>query len=127
MAPLPPLNGFASEWMVFQSLLAGTYIPRAEVAIGFPTAVGILALTSGLAAACFVKAFGISFLAMPRSDHAALAREAHWSSRAVMGVFAAGCVVLGLTAPRVLSGIYRIVESLSPRTLTAPSAVVGGV
>src|SRR5437016_12082657 len=81
IAALPPLNGFASEWMVFQSLLAGAYIPRPEVAIGFPIAVGILALTSGLAPACFVKAFGISFLAMPRSDQAARARESHWSMR----------------------------------------------
>lgn len=126
-AALPPLNGFASEWMVFQALLSGAQIPQPEVAIGTPMAIGVLALTSGLAAVCFVKAFGISFLAMPRSDHAAHAREAHWSSRAVMGVFAAGCVVLGLTAPRVLSGIYRIVESLSPGTPPAPSAAVGSV
>jgi len=126
-AALPPLNGFASEWMVFQALLSGAQIPQPEVAIGTPLAIGVLALTSGLAAVCFVKAFGISFLAMPRSDHAAHAREAHWSSRAVMGVFAAGCVVLGLTAPRVLNGIYRIVESVSPLTPPAPSAAVGGV
>jgi len=36
--------------------------------------VAALALTSGLAAACFVRAFGITFLALPRSEPAALAR-----------------------------------------------------
>jgi hydrogenase-4 component B len=112
IAGLPPLNGFASEWMVFQSLLAGTYISQPEVAIGFPIAVGALALTSGLAAACFVKAFGISFLAMPRSDHAAQAREAHWSMLAVMAVLAGGCVVLGLTAPMVVQGLYGVLASV---------------
>jgi hydrogenase-4 component B len=112
IAGLPPLNGFASEWMVFQSLLAGTYIPRPEVAIGFPIAVGALALTSGLAAACFVKAFGISFLAMPRSDHAARAQEVHWSMLATMAVLAAGCVVLGLTAPAVIQGLYGVLGSV---------------
>ncbi len=112
IAALPPLNGFASEWMVFQSLLAGTYIPRTEVAIGFPTAVGILALTSGLAAACFVKAFGISFLAMPRSDHAAEARESHWSMRAAMASLAGGCVVLGLAAPTLVRGLYGVIDTV---------------
>ena len=72
---LPPLNGFVSEWLVFQALLGGPQLPRAELGVLMPLAVGMLALTSGLAAACFVKAFGISFLAMPRSARAAQARE----------------------------------------------------
>jgi len=112
IAALPPLNGFASEWLIFQSLLAGPYIPRLEIAVGFPIAVGMLALTSGLAAACFVKAFGISFLAMPRSDHAAHARECHWSMRAMMMVLAGGCVVLGLAAPIVIRGLSRVIDSV---------------
>ena len=72
---LPPLNGFVSEWLVFQALLGGPQLPRAELAVLMALAVGMLALTSGLAAACFVKAFGITFLAMPRSARAAQARE----------------------------------------------------
>ena len=112
IAALPPLNGFASEWLVFQSLLAGTHIARPEIAVGFPIAVGMLALTSGLAAACFVKAFGISFLAMPRSDHAAQARECHWSMRVTMLALAVSCVVFGLAAPLVTRGINRIIDSV---------------
>ena len=65
---LPPLNGFVSEWLVFQALLGGSQLPRPELALLMPLAVAMLALTSGLAAACFVKAFGITFLAIPRSD-----------------------------------------------------------
>src|SRR5437870_1471572 len=121
-AALPPLNGFASEWMVFQALLSGAQIPRPEVAIGTPLAVGVLALTSGLAAACFVKAFGISFLALPRADAAAGAQEAHGSIRAVMSMLALGCVVLGLGAPHALGHMYRILGSLSSFTGVAPSA-----
>lgn len=119
-AALPPLNGFASEWMVFQALLSGAQIPPPGGAIGTPLAVGVLALTSGLAAACFVKAFGISFLAMPRSEPAALAHESHWSTRAVMAVLAAGCVVLGLAAPRALSAMSRLVDFGAPITAAAP-------
>ena len=117
-AALPPLNGFASEWMVFQTLLSGGAIPPPGGAIGTPLAIGVLALTSGLAAAAFVKAFGISFLAMPRSEPAARAREPHWSARAVMGVLAVGCVLLGLGAPRVIGGLYQIVGSLAPFAAT---------
>ena len=119
-AALPPLNGFASEWLIFQALLSGSHIPPPGGAIGTPLAVGVLALTSGLAAACFVKAFGISFLAMPRSDLAAQAREPHWSRRAVMAVLAAGCVVLGVAAPSVVSGLHRITVTLATVRTVAP-------
>lgn len=120
-AALPPLNGFASEWMVFQALLSGTQIPPPGGAIGTPFAVGVLALTSGLAAACFVKAFGISFLAMPRSTAAANAREAHWSAWSVMGVLAAACLALGLAAPSALSSLQRVIGVIPSTIAGAPS------
>jgi NADH:ubiquinone oxidoreductase subunit 5 (subunit L)/multisubunit Na+/H+ antiporter MnhA subunit len=124
-AALPPLKGFASEWMVFQALLSGAQIAKPEVAIGSPLAVGVLALTSGLAAATFVKAFGITFLAMPRSDAAAAAREPHWSAWTALGAFAAACVVLGLFAPSALATMYRIAESVtaSPRPVTGGGGI----
>jgi len=98
ISALPPLNGFVSEWLVFQALLGGAAIPQAEVAVLMPIAVAMLALTSGLAAACFVKAFGITFLGMPRSTGAAQAREVPRSMQAGMAVLAAACVGLGLGA-----------------------------
>jgi hydrogenase-4 component B len=113
---LPPLNGFASEWMIFQGLLAGAQIPRPEVAIGIPVAIGMLALTSGLAAACFVKAFGISFLAIPRSDQAALAVEAAWPMRGAMWLLAAACVLLGVGASAVVPVLYGVVGSVDGLT-----------
>jgi hydrogenase-4 component B len=121
-AALPPLNGFASEWMVFQALLSGARIPPPGGAIGTPFAVGVLALTSGLAAACFVKAFGISFLAMPRSEAAARAREAHWSAWSVMGLLAAASVVLGVMAPSALSSLQTILATTLP---TGAAATAG--
>lgn len=115
ISALPPLNGFASEWIVFQSLLGGFNIPRPEVAMVMPLAVGMLALTSGLAVACFVKAFGITFLAIPRSHEAEHAHESPLSMRVGMGILALACVVLGL-APFVvvpqLSAILAGFDSL---------------
>lgn len=123
IAALPPLNGFASEWLVFQSLLAGAQIPRPEVAVGIPVAIGMLALTNGLAAACFVKAFGISFLAMPRSDNAAQAGEAPWAMRFPMWLLGAACVVLGLGASIVVPALYRILESVDGLALDSTRKV----
>ncbi|MBI3683245.1 MAG: hydrogenase 4 subunit B [Acidobacteria bacterium] len=95
---LPPLNGFVSEWLTYQALLAGFGATGSLTRIMFPVTGALLALTSALAAACFVKAFGITFLALPRSAEAAEAREAPLSMRFGMGVLAAGCLALGLGA-----------------------------
>jgi hydrogenase-4 component B len=113
IAALPPLNGFASEWIVFQALLGGARIPRPEVAVVMPVAVGMLALTSGLAAACFVKAFGITFLALPRSRAAADAHEVPWSMRVGMGGLAAACVVLGIAPVAVVPVLGRIITDFA--------------
>ena len=93
---LPPLNGFASEWLVYMGAL--------EVAIGHAppslqlslVAVPALALAGGLAAACFVKVFGSTFLGTARSAHAARAHEPPGSMLAPMGVLAVVCVAIGL-------------------------------
>ena len=108
ISALPPLNGFTSEWLIFQALLGGFIIPVPEVAVLMPLAVGMLALTSGLAAACFVKAFGITFLAIPRSPEAEHAHEAPLTMRMGMAILALTCVGLGLAPFAVvplLSGV----------------------
>ena len=116
IAALPPLNGFASEWMIFQSLLAGVSVPYPLMAAMMAVAAGILALTGGLAAACFVKAFGIPFLAMPRSRRSAEAREAPPSMQLAMAALATACVVLGVlpfSAAPLLSNAFRDLPGLS--------------
>jgi hydrogenase-4 component B len=112
ISALPPLNGFASEWIVFQSLLGGFNIPKPEVAMMMPIAVGMLALTSGLAVACFVKAFGITFLAIPRSKEAEHASEAPLSMRAGMVLLALACVALGLAPFVIVPAIGRMIVGL---------------
>ena len=76
ISALPPLNGFVSEWLTYQSLLQGFGTTPSLIRLMFPLSGAMLALTGALAAACFVKAFGITFLAQPRSDHARHAHEA---------------------------------------------------
>ncbi|MFO7694494.1 MAG: proton-conducting transporter membrane subunit [Vicinamibacterales bacterium] len=105
IAALPPFNGFVSEWLLFQSFLPGVASSRASVAVLLTLGVGALALTGGLAAATFVKAFGISFLAMPRSPEAASAHEAGWAMRTGMVLLALACPVLAVLTVPVLSAI----------------------
>jgi hydrogenase-4 component B len=95
---LPPLNGFVSEWLTYQALLAGFGSTQSLTRVMFPIAGALLSLTAALAAACFVKAFGITFLALPRSEDAANAHEADFAMRLGMGVLATACVALGLGA-----------------------------
>ena len=132
ISALPPLNGFVSEWLVFQALLGGSAIPRAEVAVMMPIAVAILALTSGLAAACFVKAFGITFLAIPRSQAAERAHESPVSMQAGMLILVVACVGLGLAPFLVvpmleasLVGLRGFTPAATVFTLALPLRISG--
>jgi hydrogenase-4 component B len=125
ISALPPLNGFVSEWIVFQALLGGFNIPKPEVAVMMPIAVGMLALTSGLAAACFVKAFGITFLAIPRSKEAEGAREAPFSMRAGMVILALACVALGLTPYAIVPVMGGMLAGLGGLPDTRPDFSLG--
>ena len=103
---LPPLNGFASEWLTFQALLFG-FRGSADplVHVLFPVGGALLALTTALAAACFVKAFGMTFVALPRSPSAADARESSMVILAPQAWLAACCVGLGLFPGFVLRAL----------------------
>ena len=96
ISALPPLNGFVSEWLTYQSLLQGFGTTDSLVRLMFPLSGAMLALTGALAAACFVKAFGITFLAQPRSEQAAQAHEASPPMLLGMGLLTGACVFLGL-------------------------------
>jgi hydrogenase-4 component B len=93
---LPPLNGFVSEWLTYQALLQGFGATEIAVRLIFPIGGALLALTGALAAACFVKAVGITFLSLPRSPHAEKAHEAPSSMLFGMATLGLACVVLGV-------------------------------
>jgi hydrogenase-4 component B len=113
ISALPPLNGFVSEWIMFQALLGGFAIAAPGISVILPIAVGMLALTSGLAAAGFVKAFGITFLALPRSHEAEHAHESPLSMRIGMGILALACLGLGLAPFAVVPIIGGALNGIS--------------
>ena len=75
IAALPPFNGFVSEWLTFVALFQNRHLAAVGLNLVFILGIASLALTGGLAMACFVKAFGITFLALPRSEAAASRRR----------------------------------------------------
>jgi formate hydrogenlyase subunit 3/multisubunit Na+/H+ antiporter MnhD subunit len=114
-AALPIGSGFVAEWVLLQSLVHGTRVNglavSVTVSIAMPLVVAIVALTAGLAVLTFVKAYGIGFLARPRSTAAAGAHEAHPLERVVLLVGAALVIALGL-APGPLAAVLASVVPL---------------
>src|SRR6058998_1637081 len=112
IAALPPLNGFVSEWLTFLALFQNTRLDAVGQNLVFTLGIASLALTGGLAMACFVKAFGITFLALPRSDAAARAHEAPVTMRLAMLTLAASCVALGLGPTLVIPVLGAVAASV---------------
>jgi hydrogenase-4 component B len=107
ISALPPFNGFVSEWLTFQAILLSPHLPSWGLKLIIPAVGGLLALAAALAAACFVKVFGISFLGRPRSAEAAQAKEVDGFSLAAMMGLAALCLLAG-----VLPGL--LIDALAP-------------
>src|SRR5437667_3008256 len=127
ISALPPLNGFVSEWLTYQSLLQGFGTTTSLVRLMFPLSGAMLALTGALAAACFVKAFGITFLAQPRSEHAANAHEVAPTMLLGMGLLTAACVFLGLFPTVFLRLFEPFTEQLMGQPLPVGLSLASGL
>jgi hydrogenase-4 component B len=122
ISALPPLNGFASEWLVFQAAFLSPSFPQWGLRLLAPGSAAILALSAALAAACFVKAFGITFLGRARSDAAKSARETDRASLAAMFGLAAACGIAGL-----FPGVFTNLLGPAARMLTSGQMPVQAV
>jgi hydrogenase-4 component B len=111
LAALPPSGGFASEWLLIQSLLRSAELLPVSIRLAFAVAGGLMALTVGLALATFTRLFAMGFLGMPRTPHAQRARSMPISMRAALASLAAVCLLLGLTPTYLVSGLDSVVRS----------------
>lgn len=114
IAGLPLFNGFVSEWLTFRSLLAGSTLAGSRAQIVLPLFIGILALIGGLAAACFVRAFGVPFLGRARSEEAEQAREVPRAMRAGMWLLGGGCICFGIFPGILLRPLVSVAQLLLP-------------
>jgi len=124
ISALPPLNGFVSEWLTFQTALQASILENGVVRSLLPLFAATLALAGALTAMCFVKVFGIAFLGRPReARHAApdaagdRGRDAGMMERFGMAWLAAGCFVLGLFPTSFLLMLNRVAVSLTGQGL----------
>jgi len=112
ISALPPLNGFVSEWLLFQAILLSPELPQWGLKLMIPAAGAMLALGAALSATCFVRAFGISFLGRPRSPVSASAHDVDAYSRTGMFVLLAACVAVGLLPGFAIDGMAGAVDRL---------------
>ncbi len=112
ISALPPFNGFVSEWLTFQAILNGPSLPQWVLKFGVPVVGALLALAAALAAACFVKAFGITFLGRPRSLAAAQAKDVDRWMVGAMAALAALCLTIGLVPTLAIALINPAVNLL---------------
>src|SRR5438094_3509757 len=110
ISALPPFNGFVSEWLTFQAILLSPQLPQWVARLLVPAVGATLACSAALAAACFVKAFGMSFLGRPRSTAAAAAAETdRWSQIAMLSL-ALLCLLAGILPGFVLDSLGAVTK-----------------
>jgi hydrogenase-4 component B len=120
ISALPPLNGFVSEWLTFQTALQAPILGHGVVRSILPLFAATLALAGALTAMCFVKAYGIAFLGRPRAPHSSSRdSETHHEGdcgameQIGMAWLAVGCIVLGVFPVAVLTLLNRVSATLT--------------
>jgi len=112
ISALPPFNGFVSEWMTFQAILLSPQLPQWGLKLVVPAVGAVLALSVTLAAACFVRFYGIVFLSRPRSTAAASAGETDRFSQTVMLALAALCLLAGILPGYIADAMTPVTQAL---------------
>lgn len=113
ISALPPLNGFVSEWLTFQAILLSPQLPSWGLKLMVPAVGALLALSAALAGACFVRAFGITFLGRPRSPQAEAAQETDTNSLAAMYALAAACLIAGILPGLFIDALAPVMQQLA--------------
>jgi hydrogenase-4 component B len=108
ISALPPFNGFVSEWLTFQAALQAWQLDSGVLRSMVPIAAAMLALTGALAAACFVKVYGVAFLGQARGRTVRHARPVSLSMRTGQGFLALLCLLLGVL-PTAFVGLFNAV------------------
>jgi hydrogenase-4 component B len=109
VAALPPFNGFIGEWLLYRALFGAIHEQPWLAALAIPA----LAFTGALAAAAFVKTFGMIFLGEPRDPTIPAAHDPPPTMRGAMMATAVACAVLGIATVAVLPVLDQVVAAWS--------------
>ncbi len=124
VAAVPPLNGFVSEWFLYQALFVGSTATLGVLRVFGPIAAMALGLVGALSAMCFVKAYGTTFSGPPRSRQAAHAREVPAPMILGMAVLAFAAICLGLGAPVIAPFIATVAADVANVPLESVAAAL---
>lgn len=123
---LPPLNGFASKWLIYQSLFLTICQSLNQVTgVLFVFAVGCLALASGLTIACFTRVIGACFLGRPRTEVVKHGREATLPMLVSQALLAFLCLLCGVFSPYVTDWLAKAFKGSSSQIVSIPSLPLG--
>lgn len=125
ISALPPFNGFVSEWLTFQAFLLSPSLPSPLLNLLIPMGAALLALTGALAAACFVKAFGVTFLGHWRGHRKPEVHEAGWPMRIGMMLTALTCFGLGVLPTLFIDWMDVLSEQLVGAKISASATGLG--
>lgn len=125
ISALPPLNGFVSEWLMFQAVLLSPDLPQWGLKLAVPAVGAMLALAAALSAACFVRAFGIVFLGRPRAPEAANAIETDSASRASMFMLLGLCLAAGILPGLLIDAIAPVAAGLVGQSMPPQASISG--
>jgi hydrogenase-4 component B len=123
ISALPPLNGFVSEWLTFQAILLSPQLPPWSLKFLVPAVGALLALSAALAAACFVKAFGVTFLGRPRSRAIEQAHEIDRFSLAAMFLLSGLCLLAGILPGFLIDALDTVSHTLIGASMPQQSSV----
>ncbi|HED51941.1 MAG TPA: hydrogenase 4 subunit B [Gammaproteobacteria bacterium] len=122
ISALPPFNGFVSEWLTFQTALQVPALKSGVLRAVIPIAAATLALTGALAAACFVKVYGIAFLGQARTRRARRASEASRGMVLAQAMLATLCLLFGIFPTAVVNVLNGVTLSLTGQALSTATA-----
>jgi formate hydrogenlyase subunit 3/multisubunit Na+/H+ antiporter MnhD subunit len=123
ISALPPLNGFVSEWLTFQAILVSPQLPQLGLKFMVPAVGALLAFAAALTAACFVKAFGITFLGRARTVAAQKAHDADPFMLSAMYILTAACFLAGILPGILIDMLAPVVSNLVGGRMPAQSTI----
>ncbi len=114
---LPPLNGFASEWVTYKTMLLGGMEPDVMPRFLFVLAIIALGVGGALAVMAFSKMYGAVFLGLPRDEKSnENAKEVSNIMLIPLWILASFCVGLGVFMGDVIDVLSKIVNPFIPNT-----------
>jgi formate hydrogenlyase subunit 3/multisubunit Na+/H+ antiporter MnhD subunit len=135
IAALPPLGGFAGEWLIYLGLAHGGIEAAPGTGLLLLLVVAAMAMVGVLAMLCFVRIIGIGLLGQPRSDAAARAHESGGGLVGPIAVLAAATIAMPFLLPLLVGALEPVIGQVTTvkldtgvaRDALAPLAILGVV